>query len=148
MMFADRDHAAADMADALLGISTVEEERRRELMLVVHHLAEADRTVDEVRQALLGPYGGLLRLKILARRSAKGIARVSALNGTLDARFREVATFPRGDRLVALLRERLRLQLEAEAELVASLSPERRAIVESLRAGALQPEDSGASRRS
>lgn len=131
--FTDKDFAAADRADQQLGISALEEERRRDLLKVVHYLAAMDRTVEEVRQAMLGPYGGLVRLKVNGRRSATAVARVRAMNDALQAKFDEVLRMPGGPRVAAVLEARLRLQLEVEAELVASLSPERRAVVENLR---------------
>lgn len=132
-VFTDHDFAEADRLDRLLGVSEVEEERRRELLKVVHCLAGADRTVEDVRNAMLGPYGGLVRLKYFTHRSAKAVARVHALNEVLHAKFDQVLALPGGARAAAVLEGRSRLQLDIEAELVASLSPERRAVVESLR---------------
>lgn len=132
--YTDLDFETADRLDELLGISAIEDERRRELMKVVHGLAEADRITEEVRLAMLGPFGGLFRLTVLNRRSTRALARVTALNDELNAVFDQVLKLPGGDRAAEILQIRLRLHLEAEAELVADLSPGRRAVVDSLRA--------------
>lgn len=132
-VFTDQDFALADRLDDMLGLSVVEDERRRELMKLVQWLAEADHTVDEVRHHMLGPYGALLRLRILTHRSRRALAHVAALNEELHAGFDEVLTLEGGYRIAEVLQDRLRLQLEVEAELVADLSPERRAVVDSVR---------------
>ncbi|MCX6395311.1 MAG: hypothetical protein NTV23_02370 [Propionibacteriales bacterium] len=129
----DRDFEAAERLDQLFGISAIDDERRRELMKVVHALAEADRVVEEVRAAMLGPYGGLLRLALANRRSTRSVARVAALNDRLEAAFVQAAQLPGCEPAATILRGQLRLHLEADAELIASLSPERRAVVEGLR---------------
>jgi len=132
--FTDLDFDTADRVDGLFGISAIGEERQRELLALVRALAEADHVIAEVRAAMRGPYGGLLRLAVLRRRSARAVARVTALNGELQAKLEQVVTLlSRGDRAAEILRDRLHLHLEAEAELVAGLSPERRAVVDSLR---------------
>lgn len=132
--FTDLDFEAADRLDELVGISALDAERRRELMTVVGSLAEADHVIGEVRRAMRGPYGGLLRLTILKRRSARSLARVTDLNDKLNAKLDQVSRLPGGDRQAEVLRDRLSLHLEVDAELIASLSPERRAVVDSLRA--------------
>ena len=132
-MFGDHVFAAVDRLDAVLGISAVEEERRRELTRVVHCLAEADRTVAEVRAGMLGPYWGLARLQFFTRRGARAVARAAALNEELRSRFEQVRAHPDGEAIAAVLEARQRLHLEVESELVAGLSADRRAVVESLR---------------
>lgn len=132
-MFTDEVFAAADAWDGQVGLSAVEDERRLELMKVVRFLAEADHTVDEVRKGMLGPYGGLLRLKVCTYRAARAVARVTALNEEVRSRVREVGQRPGGQPVAAVLESRLRLHLEVEAELAATLSPERRAVIDGLK---------------
>ena len=131
--YTDLDFEMADRLGRLVGFGPVEEERRQQLLKVVHLLAEADRVVEEGRVAMLGPYGGLFRLVVLNRRSARGIARVAALNDELNRKFDQVARISGDDRAAEILRDRLSLHLQAEAELVAGLSPERRKVVDNLR---------------
>lgn len=132
--FQDRDFDAADRLDALIGFSAVADERRQHLVAVVHMLAEADRVVEEVRRAMLGPYGALFRLAMLNLRCSRAVARVSVLNDELNGMLDQVARIPGTGRAIEILRDRLGLHLEAEAELVAGLSPGRRKIVDDLRA--------------